>query len=581
MYKGAESPPHEHIVMSKIFISYRRDDSAGYAHAVYSQLVQHFSKDQLFMDVDTVEPGVDFVRVIEEAVGESDVLVALIGKRWVGGESGGTSSRLDKEKDYVRLEVSTALARDIRVIPVLVDGMTMPSENILPAPLQPLTRRNAIEISNTRFNFDVERLITAVRKILDEAEAQRKADEENQKRIEEERISAQRKAEQWHTVTDMLRKTEAEGLHEQERQRLEEEARGKADDEKREGIHQEVPNLWRTYGPVAAAVAVVLILFSVFWWPKLRESPKKEEDGQKESIKEAAIVRPQPPPKESGASAPEDKPEAQKEIIKQPPVVKVQPEKQTTAQPLPVIGKVFRDRVKKEGPEMVVIPAGSFRMGDLEGGGDKNELPVRIVRIEKSFAIGRYEVTFEEYDQFAVDTGRQLPPDQGWGRERRPVITVSWRDAVEYAKWLSEQTGKRYRLPTEAEWEYAARGGKETVYWWGNDFVEGMANCNSCGGQWDKRTVPAGSFKPNPFGLYDTAGNVLEWVEDCWHDNYNGAPVEGSAWKEAGSGNCNQRVVRGGSWRGRPVDLRSSSRGRGGTVVRGWNVGIRLAQDLD
>jgi TIR domain len=285
LYKGAESPPHEHIVMSKIFISYRRDDSAGYAHAVYSQLVQHFSKDQLFMDVDTVEPGVDFVRVIEEAVGECDVLVALIGKRWVGGESGGTSSRLDKEKDYVRLEVSTALARDIRVIPVLVDGMTMPSENILPAPLQPLTRRNAIEISNTRFNFDVERLIIAVRNILDEAEAQRKADEENRKRIEEERISAQRKAEQWHTVTDVLRKTEAEGLHEQERQRLEEEAGGKADDEKQERIHQEVPNLWRTYGPVAAAVAVVLILFSVFWWPKLQEAPIKEAKDQKEPTK--------------------------------------------------------------------------------------------------------------------------------------------------------------------------------------------------------------------------------------------------------------------------------------------------------
>src|SRR5262245_47128216 len=171
--------------MSKVFISYRRDDSAGYAHAIYRELLQHFSKDRLFMDVDTVEPGVDFVRVIQEAVGKCDVLVALIGKRWVGGEPGGTS-RLDNEKDYVRLEVSTALARGIRVIPVLVDGMTMPGGEILPAPLQPLTRRNAIEISNTRFNFDVERVITAVRKILDETEARRKANEENQRRIDEE-----------------------------------------------------------------------------------------------------------------------------------------------------------------------------------------------------------------------------------------------------------------------------------------------------------------------------------------------------------------------------------------------------------
>lgn len=164
LYKGLGFCHYEASIMSKIFISYRRDDSAGYAQAIYSRLAQDFSKDRLFMDVDTIEPGVDFERVIEKAVGECDVLVAVIGKRWVGGEASGTS-RLDNAKDYVRLEISTALARDIRVIPVLVDGMTMPSEDILPAPLRPITRRHAIEISNTRFNFDVERLITAVRRV--------------------------------------------------------------------------------------------------------------------------------------------------------------------------------------------------------------------------------------------------------------------------------------------------------------------------------------------------------------------------------------------------------------------------------
>src|SRR5262249_26082466 len=156
-------------VMAKVFISYRRDDSAGYAHAIHSRLVQHFSKDQVFMDVDTMEPGVNFVRAIENAVGECDVLVALIGKRWAGGERGG-GSRFDNTKDYVRLEVPTALTRDIRVIPVLVDGMTMPNEDSLPPPVQPITQRNAIEISNTRFNYDVDQLITAVRKILDASE---------------------------------------------------------------------------------------------------------------------------------------------------------------------------------------------------------------------------------------------------------------------------------------------------------------------------------------------------------------------------------------------------------------------------
>src|SRR5262245_11800925 len=141
-------------MMSKIFISYRRDDSAAYAHAIYSQLVQHFSKDHVFMDVDTVEFGVDFVHAIEEAVGKCDVLVALIGKRWANVKNG-SKSRLDDPNDFVRLEISPALARNIRVIPVLVDGMSMPSVDTLPHPLKPLSRRNAIEISNTRFNFDV------------------------------------------------------------------------------------------------------------------------------------------------------------------------------------------------------------------------------------------------------------------------------------------------------------------------------------------------------------------------------------------------------------------------------------------
>jgi TIR domain len=171
--------------MSKIFISYRRDDSSGYAQTIYRELVQHVSKDQVFMDVATMEPGVDFVRVIEEAVGKCDVLLALIGKRWANVGSAPTSSlptaRRDDPEDFVRLEISTALARDIRVIPVLVDGMTMPSEETLPDSLKPLSRRNAIEISNTRFNYDVEQLITAVRKILDATEAKRKAEQERER----------------------------------------------------------------------------------------------------------------------------------------------------------------------------------------------------------------------------------------------------------------------------------------------------------------------------------------------------------------------------------------------------------------
>jgi hypothetical protein len=151
--------------MSKIFISYRRDDSSGYAQAIYRELVLRFSKDRVFMDVDTVQPGVDFMRAIEKAVSECDVLLALIGKRWANVGSSATS-RLHDPNDFVRLEISTALARDIRVIPVLVDGMTMPTEETLPTPLKALTRRNAMEISHTRFGYGVERVVSAVRLAL-------------------------------------------------------------------------------------------------------------------------------------------------------------------------------------------------------------------------------------------------------------------------------------------------------------------------------------------------------------------------------------------------------------------------------
>jgi len=135
--------------------------------------------------------------------------------------------------------------------------------------------------------------------------------------------------------------------------------------------------------------------------------------------------------------------------------------------------------------------------------------------------------------------GHPLPDDEGCGRGRRPVIRVSCNDATDYAEWLSQQTGERYRLPTEAEGEYTARAGTETAYWWGNEMTPGLANCMICGTTPDKReTTPVGSFKPNPFGLYDTVGNVREWVQDCWHDSYHGAPSDGAAWESENQGNC-------------------------------------------
>jgi formylglycine-generating enzyme required for sulfatase activity len=234
---------------------------------------------------------------------------------------------------------------------------------------------------------------------------------------------------------------------------------------------------------------------------------------------------------------------------------------------------------------MVKVPAGSFQMGSpkADPNAHEYEFPQHLVTFRKPFLIGKYEVTFDEYDVFARLTRHLLPSDENWGRRRRPVINVSWEDAVAYAGWLSEQTGKRYRLPTEAEWEHAVRAGTQTAYWWGKDIEKNRANCVGCGSQWDgKQTAPAGSFKPNPWGLHDTAGNVWEWVQDCQHENYAAAPEDGSkAWEAEGGGDCNLRVFRSSSWLNRPRNVRSARRLRNEPDYRLHNLSFRLAQDLD
>jgi formylglycine-generating enzyme required for sulfatase activity len=197
----------------------------------------------------------------------------------------------------------------------------------------------------------------------------------------------------------------------------------------------------------------------------------------------------------------------------------------------------------------------------------------------KPFSMAKYEVTFDQYKRFAIATKRPLPHDQDWGRGRRPVINVSWDDAKAYAIWLSQATGKRYRLPTESEWEYAARSvvkNRDDI-WAGTsdesqlkDYAVYAAN----------RTEPVGSKQPNALGLYDMSGNVWEWVEDCWHENYQGAPTDGSAWLEAGGGDCGPRVFRGGSWFDEPVHLRASYRSGYAPDNRIFNIGFRLVQDI-
>lgn len=212
-------------------------------------------------------------------------------------------------------------------------------------------------------------------------------------------------------------------------------------------------------------------------------------------------------------------------------------------------GAEFSDTLENggQGPMMVVIPAGSFTMG----GPDSNSQPRHEVSLSRPFAMSKFEITFADYDRFVEDQSLALPGDNRWGREQRPVINVSWEEAELYAQWLSMQTGKTYRLPTEAEWEYAARGGRQTRYWWGDEVSNAVAKANckrhcdsSYTGLFRSETAPVGSFQANDYGLHDIAGNVAEWTQDCYRDNYEGASSDGDAYSQK---NCPARVVRGGS----------------------------------
>jgi len=257
--------------------------------------------------------------------------------------------------------------------------------------------------------------------------------------------------------------------------------------------------------------------------------------------------------------------------------------KKPAAPEWPQPGFVFKDC--ETCPELVIVPKGLFIMGL---GGKGRHGPPHRVNIKKSFAIGRYEVTFPQWLACVAEEGcRHKPHDHNWGRVGRPVINITWDQANNYLRWLSRKTGKTYRLPSEAEWEYVNRAGSTTAYWWGKTAGEGMANCRDCESRacctakdhscCSHGTKPVGTFKPNRFGLFDTSGNVFEWTADCWNRNHKGAPKDGSVRTE---GDCKNRVIRGGSFYYFSKVARSFYRSKNPPGVKSYWLGFRVVREL-
>ena len=514
-----------------IFISYRRDDTAGHAGRLYDRLSAHFGSGRVFIDVDLIEQGEDFAQVIEDAVGSCDVLLALIGRNWltIRDEIG---LRLDNSNDFVRLELAAALARGVRVIPVLVQGARMPRPQDLPEDLLPLSRRNALELSDLRWKHDVDQLLSALEKIL---ARQRGAS----------RTAAQEEAERYRR-----------GAESERRKLTRKEPTGPEAEVSEPGAAE-----------LKAEQPHVGILEKFFQWMEVAFPGAAwlvKKWGRLVLIGLAAyvglfvvvvIVS-----KLTGGTGNVNRPAE---------------ENSPAAQPSPGAGNVAGQRPpptlsaerfnNAAGMEFIWVAPGEFMMGSENGEAD--ERPVHRVSIGSGFYMGKCEVTQAQWQKLMGNN-----PSHFKG-ESLPVEMVWWHEAQKFIEELNRlNDGYVYRLPTEAEWEYAARAGTtgdyagdlDSMAWYylnsGDARLIGVYVYER-GRDNNNRSHPVGLKQPNAFGLFDMHGNVAEWVEDFYHDSYGGAPTDGSAWPGQGGGPLgNRHVVRGGSWKYAAPALRSADR---------------------
>ncbi|MDB5746465.1 MAG: hypothetical protein JWP72_1313 [Massilia sp.] len=326
--------------------------------------------------------------------------------------------------------------------------------------------------------------------------------------------------------------------------------------------------------------------FELAFWNSIKDSThasdyeaylKAYPKGRFAALAQARVARLRAPPAQGAATA-QGSPAP-------PPKAKPAPAKPAAPSTAPAAAPaVARAGAKAEAeirdcpacPVLVAIPAGSFTMGNNSS--DPSEKPAHQVTIGAPFAIGKFEVTVQQWNACVDARGCPQVAQPADTPANAPMRDVSWDDAQQYAKWLVAASGKPYRLPTEAEWEFAARGGTATRYWWGEQTVAGKANCKDCGPPWTAdRPASVGTFSANPYGLYDTSGSVWEWVGDCWHTNFRDAPADGRSWDQP---SCRVRVIRGGSWREGAAYMVASTRFRYDASVRQSQNGFRVARSL-
>jgi len=310
------------------------------------------------------------------------------------------------------------------------------------------------------------------------------------------------------------------------------------------------------------------VLWYFLWQPSTRVADRASAPASSQTQPKPAATQPAPQPQTAPSSGAPATQQAAPNVQPLSPATPTAPQVSPTVSPA-TPGAQQASAIQQ--PEMTPLRGGTFVMGSNE---DISEKPVHQVTI-KRFAIGKYPITVHEWNECAAAKACTFVAT---GKDNAPITNVSWSDAQQFVGWLAGATRKPYRLPSEAEWEYAARGDTQTKYWWGDKLQPGMANCKNCNDTASaEQPVKVGSFKPNPFGLYDMGGGVDQWVEDCWHKTYQGAPSDGSPWS---AGDCSSHVIRSGSWKNDAMYVRPANRDNYDTDVRYPTHGFRVALSL-